>query len=166
MEIIACALFFFLFLAAAATGNRGGRARREEGGLAGGVGWGGIIELSAQWSDGGHVVPLMEEEMSFLAKLIVQKRAEPLFREAPATLPAHLHACTRFGRGSACRHTHTCTPSEEILECERKIHTHTHTQALCLTQSHTANPLISAGVHSACGTFRQQPRPRELRLDY
>lgn len=42
----------------------------------------GIIELSAQWSDGGHVVPLMEEEMSFLAKLIVQKRAEPLFREA------------------------------------------------------------------------------------
>lgn len=42
----------------------------------------GIIELSAQWSDGGHVVPLMEEEMSFLAKLIVQKRAEPLFRDA------------------------------------------------------------------------------------
>ncbi len=64
--------------------QRGGRARREEGGLGGketrrGVG---IIELSAQWSDGGHVVPLMEEEMSFLAELIVQKRAEPLFREA------------------------------------------------------------------------------------
>lgn len=96
------------------------------------MGRGGIIELSAQWSDGGHVVPLMEEEMSFLAKLIVQKRAEPLFREAPATLPVHLHACTPFGKGSACRHTHnththiyTCTPSEEILECERKTHTHT-----------------------------------------
>lgn len=51
-----------------------------------------IIELSAQWSDGGHVVPLMEEEMSFLAKLIVQKRAVLLFREAPASLPLHLHA--------------------------------------------------------------------------
>lgn len=55
------------------------------------------------------MVPLMEEEMSFLAKLIVQKRAEPLFREAPATLPVHLHTCTPFGRGSARRHTRTHT---------------------------------------------------------
>lgn len=51
----------------------------------------GIIELSAQWSDGGHVVLLMEEEMSFLAKLIVQKRAEPLFREALLLSLVHLH---------------------------------------------------------------------------
>lgn len=49
----------------------------------------GIIELSAQWSDGGHVVPLMEEEMSLLAKLIVQKRAEPLFRR-PYYFPSAL----------------------------------------------------------------------------
>lgn len=57
-----------------------------------GVGAGGcIIELSAQWSDGGHVVLLMEEEMSFLARLIVQKRAALLFWEAPSSLPVHLH---------------------------------------------------------------------------
>lgn len=36
----------------------GGRWRRRREG-------GGVIELSAQWSDGGHVVPLMEGEMSF-----------------------------------------------------------------------------------------------------
>lgn len=58
------------------SGRQRGLAAQGRGGR------GGIIELSAQWSDGGHVVPLMEEEMSFLAELIVQKRAAPLFREA------------------------------------------------------------------------------------
>lgn len=69
-----------------------------------------IIELSAQWSDGGHVVPLMEEEMSFLARLIVQKRALPLFREAPASLPVHLH--THSNRHSHSE-THKWTLSED-----------------------------------------------------
>lgn len=65
----------------------------------------GIIELSAQWSDGGgRVVPLMEEEMSFLPKLIVQKRAEPLFGR-----PCDF-ACTPFNqaRRRTHRNTHTC----------------------------------------------------------
>lgn len=54
------------------------------------------------------MVPLMEEEMSFLAKLIVQKRAEPLFREAPATFPVHLHA-------------HYSVADALTLACYRKI---------------------------------------------
>lgn len=106
-------------------GEEGGReknARQVKGGLGGketrrGVG---IIELSAQWSDGGHVVPLMEEEMSFLAELIVQKRAEPLFREALL-----LSQCTLHPHNCAHTHTHknTCTRTntfgkKKILECE------------------------------------------------
>lgn len=109
-------------------GEEGGReknARQVKGGLGGketrrGVG---IIELSAQWSDGGHVVPLMEEEMSFLAELIVQKRAEPLFREALLLSQCTLHPHNL----AACAHTHThkstCTRTntfwkKKILECE------------------------------------------------
>lgn len=38
-------------------GGWGGRGSGRRGGA--------VIELSAQWSDGGHVVPLMEGEMSF-----------------------------------------------------------------------------------------------------
>lgn len=61
------------------------------------------------------MVPLMEEEMSFLAKLIVQKRAEPLFGEALL-----LSQCTYMQHA----HTQTCVQadtrglSDETLECE------------------------------------------------
>lgn len=77
-----------------------------------------IIELSAQWSDGGHVVPLMEEEMSFLAKLIVQKRAVLLFREAPAS-PCAL-TCTHYTHSQTHIHTvkHTSGLSVKIMEFE------------------------------------------------
>ena len=42
----------------------------------------GIIELSAQWSDGGARGATNGRRDVLFAKLIVQKRAVPLFREA------------------------------------------------------------------------------------
>lgn len=89
--------------------------------------WGGyIIELSSQWSDGGHVVPLMEEEMSFLARLIVHKRALLLFREAPAS-PCAL-ALHPFHTISDT-HSHTSGLSVKIMEFEvQQIEINAHTQ--------------------------------------
>ena len=68
----------------------------------------GIIELSAQWSDGGHVVALMEAEMSFLAKLIVQKEQSFCSERPPAPPPARSNAHCADG---VEKHAHTHTPS-------------------------------------------------------
>lgn len=107
--------------------------------------------------------------MSFLAKLIVQKRAEPLFRLC--YFPSAL-TCTQFRSAHAHRHTrpliHTYSHRRpRNVRRKRDVHsTHTHTHTRGYAAPVPANPLISVGVHPACGTFRQHPPQIELRLSH
>ena len=84
------------------------------------------------------MVPLMEEEMSFLAKLIVQKRAVLLFREAPATLPAHLLYMHTL-------HTHT------------HIHTAKHTSGFSVKIMEFGVQQVETNAHPDTSTLRERP---------